>query len=178
MTVKILVVAMLLAPLLTAQDGEWVLAVSSLTYRVSTPLPISQGASHAARGKGFCQSAQCSFEVSVAMKSFASGDPRFDLLMMQTFRGAYFPLAKVRMMLPSADLTASSFRCAVEIEFAGQKLTYRDVAFQTSPSLMGPRVIGTIPAKLSDFKIDLPSLPIPARNELPIVVDMTWRPGP
>jgi hypothetical protein len=36
---------------------------------------------------------------------------------------------------------------------------------------------GSIPATLSDFKIDPPSLlAIPVKNEMPVRVDMTWRP--
>ena len=39
------------------------------------------------------------------------------------------------------------------------------------------RITGTIPATLSDFKIDPPSLlAIPVKNEMPVRVDMTWRP--
>ena len=39
------------------------------------------------------------------------------------------------------------------------------------------RITGTIPATLSDFKIDPPSLlTLPVKNETPVRVDMTWRP--
>jgi len=39
------------------------------------------------------------------------------------------------------------------------------------------RITGTIPATLSDFKIDPPSLlSIPVKNEMPVRLDMTWRP--
>jgi hypothetical protein len=35
---------------------------------------------------------------------------------------------------------------------------------------------GTIPAKLSDFKIEPPSLlTLPVKNEMPVRVEMTWR---
>jgi len=38
------------------------------------------------------------------------------------------------------------------------------------------RITGTIPATLSDFKIDPPSLlAIPIKNEIPIRVEMTWQ---
>ena len=38
------------------------------------------------------------------------------------------------------------------------------------------RISGTIPATLSDFKIDPPSLlTIPVKNEIPVRVEMTWR---
>lgn len=37
------------------------------------------------------------------------------------------------------------------------------------------RISGTIPAKLSDFKVNPPSLlTVPVKNEMPIEVDMTW----
>jgi hypothetical protein len=39
------------------------------------------------------------------------------------------------------------------------------------------RISGIIPATLSDFKIDPPSLlAIPVKNEMPVRVEMTWRP--
>jgi hypothetical protein len=39
------------------------------------------------------------------------------------------------------------------------------------------RITGTIPATLSDFKIDPPSLlTMPVKNEIPVRVEMTWRP--
>ena len=37
------------------------------------------------------------------------------------------------------------------------------------------RITGTVPATLSDFKIDPPSLlTIPVKNEIPVRVEMTW----
>jgi hypothetical protein len=37
------------------------------------------------------------------------------------------------------------------------------------------RITGTIPATLSDFKVDPPSLlAIPVKNEIPVRVEMTW----
>jgi hypothetical protein len=39
------------------------------------------------------------------------------------------------------------------------------------------RISGTIPATLSDFKLDPPSfLGVSVKNEVPVRVDMTWRP--
>jgi len=39
------------------------------------------------------------------------------------------------------------------------------------------RITGTIPVKLSDFKIDPPSLlTMPIKNDIPVRIDMTWRP--
>ena len=39
------------------------------------------------------------------------------------------------------------------------------------------KISGTIPATLSDFKIDPPSLlTLPVKNEIPVRVEMTWHP--
>ncbi|HET7150094.1 MAG TPA: hypothetical protein VFI60_01685 [Candidatus Acidoferrum sp.] len=38
------------------------------------------------------------------------------------------------------------------------------------------RIYGTIPATLSDFKIEPPSLlTVPVKNEMPVRVEITWR---
>ena len=38
------------------------------------------------------------------------------------------------------------------------------------------RISGTIPATLTDFKIDPPSLlTVSVKNEIPVRVEMTWR---
>jgi carboxypeptidase family protein len=63
----------------------------------------------------------------------------------------------------------------LEVQFAGQTAHYK-VLFQRSTEGKDVRVTGTIPATLSDFKIDPPSLlAIPIKNEIPVKVDMTWR---
>jgi hypothetical protein len=56
----------------------------------------------------------------------------------------------------------------------GQTVHYRQVTFQRGNQL---RSTGTIPATISDFKIDPPSLrAVAVKNEIPVRVDMTWRP--
>ena len=93
---------------LAGADGQWVLASSTLTYHVSHPLHQSEGVSHAARGKGVCQSGQCNFLIAAPVKSFESGDTNRDLHMLQVTRGAQFPLVSVRVSLPEAALTAAA----------------------------------------------------------------------
>jgi hypothetical protein len=167
---------LLLAPLAGA-DGQWVLASSTLTYHVSHPLHQSEGVSHAARGKGVCQGGQCNFLIAAPVKSFESGDSNRDLHMLQVTRGAEFPLVTVRVSLPEAALASPTIRCDVEIAFGGQTVTYKDVAFQAVKKGNETRITGSIPATLSDFKIDPPSLlSIPVKNDMPVRVDMTWRP--
>jgi len=171
--------AVVFAPWLAAADGQWVLAKSTLTYNISHPLHQSEGVSHDARGKGTCQAGQCNFLVAVPVKSFVSGDSNRDLHMVQVTRGAQFPLVTVRVSLPESVVGTASFHCDVEIEFAGQKATYHDVAFQAAKNGNEVHLTGTIPATLADFKIEPPSLlSIAVKNEMPVHVDSTWRPGP
>jgi hypothetical protein len=162
---------------LVGADGQWVLASSALTYHVSHPLHQSEGVSHAARGKGVCQGGQCNFLIAAPVKSFASGDTNRDLHMLQVTRGAQFPIVSVRVLLPEAALNLASIRCEVEIEFAGQTATYKDVTFEAVTKGSETRITGSIPATLSDFRIEPPSLlSIPVKNEMPVRVDMTWHP--
>jgi len=168
----------MLAPRLSAQaDSQWVLDQSTLTYHVSHPLHQSEGVSHAARGKGVCHAGQCDFLVAVAVKSFDSGDSNRDLHMLQATRGAQFPVVTVRTRLPETASGSTTLHADLEIQFAGQTAQYKQVAFQVVTQGSQIRIVGTIPATLSDFKIEPPSLlAVAVKNEMPVKVEMTWRP--
>jgi hypothetical protein len=158
-------------------DTQWILQQSTLTYHVSHPLHQSEGVSHGAKGKGVCHAGQCEFLIAVPVKSFDSGDSNRDLHMIQVTRGAEFPLVTVRTRLPESDATASTINADLEIQFAGQTAQYKQVPFKLDKQGNQIRITGTIPATLVDFKIDPPSLlTMPVKNEIPVRVDMTWRP--
>ena len=133
--------------------------------------------SHEARGKGVCHAGgQCDFLVAVPVKSFASGDSNRDLHMLQIVRGGEFPLVTVRFQLPEDATSAATIHADLEIQFAGQTAEYKQVPLQLTLQGSEAQVSGTIPATLSDFKIDPPSLfAIPIKNEIPVRLDMTWR---
>ncbi len=175
---KILVAFVLLVlPAFGAPDSQWVLEQSTLTYHVSHPLHESEGVSHAARGKGVCHGGQCDFLIAVAVKSFDSGDSNRDLHMLQVTRGAQFPLVTVRTRLPESASASATIHADLEIQFAGQTVQYKQVPLQLAMQGNESRISGTIPATLTDFKIDPPTLlTMPVKNEIPIRVDMTWRP--
>jgi hypothetical protein len=157
-------------------DSQWVLEQSSLTYHISHTLHQSEGISHAARGKGFCHAGQCEFLIAVPVKSFDSGDSNRDLHMLQVTRGAQFPMVTVRTRLPESAAESATIHADLEIQFAGQTAVYKQVPFQIAGQAKQMRITGTIPATLSDFKIDPPSLlAVPVKNEMPIRVEMTWR---
>jgi hypothetical protein len=157
-------------------DSQWVLQQSALTYHVSHPLHQVDGTSHAARGKGTCHEGQCDFLIAVPVKSFDSGDSNRDLHMLQVTRGAQYPLVTVRTHLPESAAGETQIHVDIDVEFAGQTAHYKDVPFQISTRGNDRTLIGTIPTKLNDFKIDPPSLlTMPVKNDIPVKVDMTWR---
>src|ERR1035437_7696876 len=151
-------VLLLLPPSLAAADSQWALDQSTLTYHVSHPLHQSEGISHAARGKGVCHDGQCDFLIAVPVKSFDSADSNRDLHMLQVTRGAQFPMVTVRIALPEAAMTSTTILCDLEIQFVGQTVRYKQVPLQKAIQGNETRISGTIPATLSDFKIDPPSL--------------------
>jgi len=164
-------------PALAAPDTQWILEQSTLSYHVSHPLHNTDGVSHMAKGKGVCHAGQCDFLIAVPVKSFDSGDSNRDLHMLQVTRGGQFPLISVRTRLPETASASATIHADLEIQFAGQTFTYKDVALQLATQGTQVRITGTIPATLSDFKIDPPSLlAVPVKNEMPVRVDMTWRP--
>jgi hypothetical protein len=173
---KILVALLVLAiPTLATADSQWALDQSTLTYHVSHPLHQSEGVSHAARGKGVCHAGQCDFLIAVPVKSFDSGDSNRDLHMLQVTRGAEFPMVIVRTRIPESERTSTTILVDLEVEFAGQTAHYKQVPLQLATQGNATKLSGTIPATLSDFKIDPPSLlTIPVKNDLPIRIEMTW----
>jgi hypothetical protein len=165
-------------PLLASSgaDSQWALERSTLTYHVSHPLHESEGVTHAARGKGVCRAGQCDFLIAVPVKSFDSGDSNRDLHMIQVTRAGQFPLVTVRTSLPEAAGAGATIHADLEVEFAGQKVAYKQLLFEQSARDGVTRITGTIPATLAAFKIDPPSLfAIPVKNEMPVRVEMDWR---
>src|SRR6202142_4693929 len=175
MNKKILIVFLLVTIPTFAADSQWVLKQSTLTYHVSHRLHESEGVSHAARGKGVCHDGQCDFLIAVAVKSFDSGDSNRDLHMVQVTRGAEFPIVTVRTRLPESAAASATINADLEIQFAGQTAHYKQVPLKLETQGGETHITGTIPATLSDFKIDPPSLlTMPVKNEIPVRVDLTW----
>lgn len=162
---------------LIAADHTWILKQSTLTYHVSHPLHQTDGVSHSARGKGTCHEGQCDFLIAVPVKSFDSGDSNRDLHMVQVTKGAEFPMVTVRTRLPESVAGDSTIKADLEIQFAGQTVHYAQVPFEVKTEGSEKHISGTIPATLTDFKIDPPSLlTMPVKNEIPVKIDLTWTP--
>ena len=177
MSTKFLVGFLLFAvPAFSQSNQQWVLQQNTLTYHVSHPLHQSEGVSHEAKGKGVCHQGQCDFLIAVPVKSFNSGDSNRDLHMVQAVRGAEFPLVTVRARLPEDAPSSVTLHADLEIQFAGQTAEYKQVPVQLAKEGdNNVRISGIVPATLSDFKIDPPSLlAIPVKNEIPVRIEMTW----
>ena len=173
----ILAFLLLTFPRLGLADSQWVLEESTLTYHVSHPLKQTEGVSHAAKGKGVCHDGQCDFLIAVPVKSFDSGDSNRDLHMLQVVRGGQFPLITVRTHLPEDASSLATIPADLEVQFAGQTVQYKQIAFQHVTKGIDTLITGTIPLALADFKIDPPTLlTLPVKNEVPVRVEMKWRP--
>ena len=158
------------------KDVQWALVQSTLTYHMSHPMHEVDGTSHAARGKGTCQAGQCDFLIAAPVKSFDSGDTNRDLHMLETTRGAQFPMVVVRTHFSESETNTPTLYADLEVQFAGQAAHYPHVAFERTSQGNQVRITGVIPATCSDFKIDRPSFfTVPIKNEIPIKVDMTWQ---
>lgn len=163
-------------PAIARADSQWVLEKSTLTYHVSHPLHEADGVSHEARGKGVCQAGQCNFLIAAPVKSFNSGDSNRDLHMIEVVRGAEFPMVVVRTELPEAEIKAGTIHADLEVQFAGQTAHYKQVPFQLTIQGGDISLTGTIPATVSDFKIEPPKLlMIQIKNEIPVRVEMDWQ---
>jgi hypothetical protein len=168
--------AFLVAAAAFGADTQWTLEKSTLTYHVSHPLHQSEGVSHAAKGKAVCHAGDCELLIAVPVKSFDSGDSNRDVHMLQVVRGAQFPIATVRFQVPESAASSPSVHADLHIEFAGQTVEYKQVPFQVNVHGNEAEVTGTIPAKMSDFKIQPPSLlSIATKDEMPVRVNLTWR---
>jgi hypothetical protein len=157
-------------------DAQYWLAQSTLTYHMSHPMHEVDGTSHAAKGKGICHAGTCDFLIAAPVKSFESGDTNRDLHMIESTRGAQFPMVQVRARFPQSETTAGTVYADLEVQFAGQTAHYTHVAFERVQQGNNVRITGSVPATCSDFKIVRPSfLTVPIKNEIPVRIDMTWQ---
>jgi hypothetical protein len=174
-----LVCILIAAPsfVLPQSDSTWIADQSTLSYHMSHPMHEVDGVSHAAKGKGICHAGQCDFLIAVPVKTFDSGDTNRDLHMIEATRGAQFPLIQVRARFAQAETGSEWIHADLEVQFAGQTAHYAQLPFQRVAQGNSVHITGTIPLTCSDFKIDRPSfLTVPIKNEIPVRVDMVWRP--
>jgi hypothetical protein len=168
----------LLVAAATCRADDWVLESSTITYHVVHPLHHVDGTSRAAKGKGVCRKGRCDFLAAVPVNTFDSGDSNRDLHMLQVTRGGEFPMVAVRTAFPEVS-TGTTVAADLEIQFAGRTVAYKGVEFRRADVDGRSRIRGTIPLKISDFKIVAPSLlAVPIKDDVPVEVDATWKKAP
>ncbi|HEX4066017.1 MAG TPA: hypothetical protein VHZ09_08320 [Acidobacteriaceae bacterium] len=161
----------------TPAPAQWGLVQSTLTWHIMHPMHDVDGTSHDAKGKAICAGGFCDFLIAVPVNTFHSGDSNRDLHMIQTVRGADFPMVVVRTRIPESEMNSATIDADLEVQFAGQTAHYSYVLFQRTQKGSEVEITGSVPATCSDFKIDRPSfLTVPIRNEIPVTVDTTWKP--
>lgn len=175
-TIALVLLVVAILPAILRADSQWTLEKSTLTYHISHPLHEADGVSYEARGKGTCAAGKCNFLIAVPVKSFNSGDSNRDLHMLEVTRGAEFPMVIVRTEVPEAEIKSGTIHADLQIQFAGQTASYKQVPFQLTMDGSDIHLTGTIPATVADFKIIPPKLlTIPIKNDIPVRVDMTWQ---
>lgn len=157
--------------------GVWELKEATISYTVDHPLKTATGTSRAARGKVRCSARACEALIAVEVNTFDSGDSNRDLHMIETTRGAAFPLITVRTEFALPPGNPSDLNANLQIEFAGQKVAIEGVQLRLSPAAEGGlEVSGRFALRLSDFKITPPSLlGMSVRNDVPVVIRSVWR---
>ncbi len=152
---------------------EWSLVRGKLTYHVSFPLKSVEGTSENVKGKGQCAGETCEFLIATPVKSFESGDGNRDAHMIEVTRGAAYPMVTARVKVPKSASTTSMDGSA-EVSFGGQTHTYpvHIIGRTEGPATF---VSGTIPLRLSDFKMERPSLlGVKIKDEAPVSFELRW----
>src|SRR5271154_6293760 len=102
--------------------GNWVLESSEISYTVTHPLHVVHGKSLGAKGKGSCTKGLGEFHIGVLVKSFDSGDENRDSHMLETTRGALYPLIDVlaHVTAVTGKDIPQQITADVTIQFAGK----------------------------------------------------------
>lgn len=152
---------------------EWNLTQGKLTYHVSFPLKNVEGISESVKGKGKCDDKNCEFLVASPLKSFESGDGNRDNHMLEVTKAGPNPVVTARIRIPKVSSTGS-MDVPAEINFGGETHTYQ-VLLKENTKGNETTVTGRIPLKLSDFKLERPSLlGVKINDEVPVDFELHW----
>lgn len=158
-------------------QGKWSLQDATATYKITHLLKTAEGTSHDVKGKGQCDAnSKCTFLVGVPVKTFESGNTNRDLHMIESVKGATYPMVVVQFtMQVSGDLSKPQAADA-QVQFAGQTHTVHVDDIKISPkSPKQMEVDLTIPILLSQFQVERPALlTVAIEDKVPIHAHGTW----
>ncbi|PJA90740.1 MAG: hypothetical protein CO136_00910 [Candidatus Levybacteria bacterium CG_4_9_14_3_um_filter_36_7] len=126
-----------------------------------------------AKGKGICNKKDCEFLVAAPVKSFTSKDSNRDTNMLTYTKASDFPMVVVKLKTLSEFKENGNYD--LDISFAGQSHTYKNIAMKSEGNDTKFKVKGTIPLLLSDFNVERPELLLVKVDDLtPIEVEVTF----
>lgn len=152
---------------------DWTLAKGKLTYHVNFPLKKVEGVSEDLKGKGHCEAETCEFLVGSPLKSFLSGDGNRDNHMLEVTKAGPHPVVTARISVSKAT-NLNSFTANTTVNFGGESHAYSVPATGRTEG-SATIVKGTIPMKLSDFKMERPALlGVRIDDEVPVDFELRW----
>ncbi len=154
--------SMLIAPLLLqgrSWGADWALTQGRLTYTVKHTLKTSHGFSEELKGKIKCAHQSCEVLIAVPVNTFKSGDTNRDLHMIQTTKGAIFPMIVARTTLKESDLESPhSLDLPFKLQFAGKEADVIAKNMKIDSDHENRMVNGSLALSLKSFGIEAPSL--------------------
>jgi len=154
-------------------SGNYALTKGSLNYHVHYIVKHVQGKSTNVKGKGICKKAKCSFIVAAPIKSFVSKDSNRDVKMQTVTKAAQYPMVVVRVSSESTLNVNQTFNA--QIKFAGVTKEYKNITLKAMGTNKAFSITGILKIKLSDFKIERPTLlAIAINDELPIDINLMF----
>jgi hypothetical protein len=157
--------------------GKWTIQDATVTYKISHLLKTAEGTSHAVKGKGECDANEnCSFLVAVPVKTFESGNTNRDLHMIETVKGATYPMVVVQFSLQLQTDLAQPRSADAVVQFAGQtKTVHVDNIRLTRRSPKQIEADLTVPILLTEFQVERPSLlTVAIEDKVPVHAHGVW----
>lgn len=174
MRLLIFILSLLSSSLGFASPQTWKIEQGKLTYHVNFPFKKVEGVSTNIKGKAVCKD-RCRVLVASPIKSFDSGDTNRDYRVLNLTNSADHPFVscKLEIKKPTSDVKTTD----IKLDFAGENKIYKDVKIEIKEVDQNHlKVHGVIPMKLTDFKIQPPSLlGISIDNAVPVDFELSWK---
>lgn len=152
---------------------EFTLKKGSLAYEFDFMMKTITGTSTHTKGKGKCENSNCQFFIGAPVKNFESGNTNRDLNMLKATKADKFPLVglKSEFSLPEKSGT---FTIKTMVNFASVKKSYTlKIDYKITNNIH--HFNGNFKIKLSDFKIERPSLlAVKIPDEIKIQFQSEW----
>ncbi|OFZ17708.1 MAG: hypothetical protein A2Z20_01645 [Bdellovibrionales bacterium RBG_16_40_8] len=156
------------------QKSVWSITNGELSYHVHFPLKNIIGTAKNVKGKGQCQSGDCTFLIGVPVKDFNSGDGNRDNHMLETTKAALQPVITVIVKFKEPT-EINQLEATAQVAFANTTHTYEHVAISAKMTGENIEVKGQLPLVLSHFDIDRPSLlGVKIDDSVPLDFTLFW----